>query len=343
MSEAFPRKPDSARIIHFIKDLPNRLRLSGAKEYWPRYLFHTTGIHNAVAILECGEFRSRDVLLDEGSDITDAADPGIIGQTESEYTNSVRFYFRPRTPTHYRTEGFKPRSSGVHMPIPIVFCVDAEDVMTRLNTVFTNGNAGTAAHRAGGDADFLDQIPFDIVYFDYSDGQMPFSQDTMTFHRNAEVCIPTKLSLTGLDWRAYARSEAELDTFMDLIKSKLPGIVAQNSGRIRLNSQTANYRSLFHRHRWYVDRVHVNLNIISVEFHQGKGPQPTFDIRMSIHFFDTSSPVAEARRDNTAGIWKVATPDACRHHRFGITITLDGVVAYQNHFPSLETSIFGDP
>lgn len=162
------RKPDAVEIAAFMRQLPSQLGLSGGRASWPNFLFHTTDLENAVGILKSGVLYSRNHVMSLGSIVVDSAHQEIIGQTDAFARSCARFYFRPRTPTNFHTEGFRPNpdprveSHG----IIVMFVFDAVEVLTRPGTIFTDGNAAHRHSRRGIDAAFLRTIPFDMVYHD---------------------------------------------------------------------------------------------------------------------------------------------------------------------------------
>lgn len=90
-----------------------------AVNWWPKYIYHYTDLTNAIGILkECKIFSRNSV----GELANENASKDVIEHTSVEVLDYVRFYFRPKTPTQYRNEGFIPRNqrwSNAHVPIPI--------------------------------------------------------------------------------------------------------------------------------------------------------------------------------------------------------------------------------
>ncbi|MBD3234105.1 MAG: DUF4433 domain-containing protein, partial [candidate division Zixibacteria bacterium] len=102
-------KSDRAEIAKFIDDLRKKPWLGKARSWWPKYVFHFTDVNNAIKIINDGCLHSRARMETKGGIPCDIASPDIIASTDVEYKNWVRFYFRPRTPTQYRNEGFRPK------------------------------------------------------------------------------------------------------------------------------------------------------------------------------------------------------------------------------------------
>ena len=186
------RKPDAARIEARLDGLRQASWIGPARQWWPKYVFRFDDIQNAVRILQSGKVSCRA----KRGEALETASQEVLGHTEETWKNHVRLYFRPRTPTQYQVEGFRPKgqfgSLQAHMPVPVFFLFDAKDILTRASTKFSNGNL--AAHpEVGENADFFETIPFEKVYHDswMSDGEKP----NIKFHRHAEVVVPDELDL----------------------------------------------------------------------------------------------------------------------------------------------------
>lgn len=125
-------KPDAELIVQHLKELEKSLGKS--RSWWPRFLFHFTNIDNAVKILESGSLMCRSLLEKSGEMETDNASPEIIERTDDKWKEYVRLYFRPRTPTQFRNEGFRPegqRTLNAHCPVPVYFLFDARKMLAR--------------------------------------------------------------------------------------------------------------------------------------------------------------------------------------------------------------------
>ena len=251
------RKPDAAQIEVFLDSLKQVPWLGPARKWWPQFLFFFADLPNAVRILQDGKLicRSRaPMVVDTGSD-------KVLNQTDEQWKDYVRLYFRPRTPTQYQIEGFRPKgqydSLGKHMPVPIFFLFDAKDILTRKTTKFSDGNL--AAHaQVGEDALFFESIPFERVYHDHWMNEP--EKSNIKFHRHAEVIVPDEL---GLDTTrsVWCRSEAEYQTLMSLLTPK----AAKKYGPIIRQDQHPN----LHFCKWsFVERVMLEQTQIFIEFNR---------------------------------------------------------------------------
>ena len=190
--------------------------MDSARERWPRYLFHCTDVLNVVNILTTGMLLGRAQAQRSGSLRVDIAAPDIIDNTGTEWQDYVRLYFRPRTPTQYRNEGFRPASRlelEAHCPVPIYLPLDAYEILSRQDSLFTAGNLAAGAKPMQA-IDDLSRMPFELIYHDTR--FEPQERSQIVFHRNAEVLIPQRLGLRNVR-RILCRSQAEYETLRNLL------------------------------------------------------------------------------------------------------------------------------
>jgi hypothetical protein len=146
------RKNDAGEIEAFVKTLPQRVRLGSAQSWWPQFVFHFTHLDNAVSALERDCLYSRHQMEVWNIPFWDSASPEMIGRTNEQDKDFVRFFFRPRTPTQYRNEGIRAQSDiemNAHCPVPIFLLFDSVDLLTRANCSFTNRSIATAFFNRG--------------------------------------------------------------------------------------------------------------------------------------------------------------------------------------------------
>lgn len=258
------QKPRSEirRISHILDDIKKEAWLGAARRWWPGYLFHFTDIRNALSILKEGALLSRNEARARGLMHTNNASPEIIGNTADVWKDYARLYFRPRTPTQYRNEGFRPppdRHLNAHCPVPIYFIFDSKAVLSRRDVHFTEGSLATdPAPDILSGADGLEQIPFKRVYHDAA---IPMSErSNIIFHRHAEVIIPRQLDLGALRY-IVCRSQAERETFLHLLP--------QNSrmrwrDKIRIDSR----KSVFFKRWTYVESADLSSSRMTLLFNE---------------------------------------------------------------------------
>lgn len=326
MSE--PLKPDASAILDHIEALKKQPWLKAYQRWWPEHLFHFTDLTNAVSILSGGELLSRAELERTGTLGVDIASPDVISCTAPGWKEYVRLYFRPRTPTQYRNEGFRPVNQrelgGAHCPLPIVFMFDAKRILCQSRTRFSEGNL--AANAIVGDtAGFFVSLPFEKIYHDaslwqFSDGE----KRTIIFHRHAEVIVPRALDLSALKW-IWCRSQAEFETFL----FSLPEEVRRNwEKRIGVGSKPY----LFYAKWSFVERVDLSASAIVLKFNPSETPGP-FHARLEIEESETG--ITYTWEDN--GFYAQGSRDFdlsnLKHpERYQVSFRLDGQIAYRNEY-----------
>lgn len=285
------KKPDSHKILAFLDELKGQQWL-GNRKWWPDYLFHFTDIKNAVSILNSGFLFSRAEVKRQRIHKEDSASSQIISRTRTTLTDNVRLYFRPRTPTTYYMEGFKPLNrlfQGAHCPVPVYFLFDMREIITLNNTRFSNGNLARRKHNIFNSTDEFTQLPFSDIY---SDG--PYHYETQERHdeiknrRQAEVIYPKSISLDYLKYIG-CRSEAEYDTLRNLLS---PVVWKQWQSKIAISKykRLSDEERLFNEEWLYIEDVILTKKNISIQFkrpikREDFGP---FKIRVDIKNLSTN-------------------------------------------------------
>jgi len=156
---------------------------------------------------------SRTQAQNTDSLLTDIAAPDIIALTHPNWQDYVRLYFRPRTPTQYNNEGFRPikeRIRNAHCPVPVYILFDAFSVLSRQDSLFTHGNLASSTIPKS-EIDELIDMPFQQIYHD--SWLEDHEKQKIVYHRNAEVLIPQRLALNSVQ-RIICRSQAEYQTLL---------------------------------------------------------------------------------------------------------------------------------
>ena len=275
MSRILPRpKAELAKLRDHIDQLKNATWIDPARSWWPRYLFHCTELLNVASILKSGKLLSRTEAERAGRLPVDIAAPDIIERTDAEWHDYVRLYFRPRTPTQYRNEGFRPASRvelGAHCPVPVYLLFSAYQVLGRRDSLFTEGNLATGV-QPGRTIGQLGEMPFELIYHDTR--FEPQDRSTIVFHRNAEVLIPQRLSLSNVR-HILCRSQAEYETLRNLLPSR---IWDRWAGKVGVVPQL----NLFH-YRWsFVEQVELADDHVLFRFNQATETPGPFCARVAI-------------------------------------------------------------
>jgi len=327
-------KPDAEEIRAFLRNLKAEPWLDKQQRHWPGFLFHVTNIDNAVSILTRGELLSRAEAMRHGVMIHENANPDIIAHTHSNTRESVRLYFRPRTPTAYRNEGIRPiaHQGPEHVPVPVAFVFRAGDVLTRRNVSFSDGSLARSSpgRRAsqGSDIAFLRSIPFRDVYHygSIEDGR----NDEITFRRHAEVIVPDRLALDSSFAAVRTRSFAELETLRYLLGKDNRLALDRYGDRIANNNADAR---LFHGQWTYLQRVTYDSGRILFEFNHNATAGATFTLEVTFRFILDKEPFmrwmdpafpAKAPLSITLPAWEQSDSD------LHVCLKLDGCLAYEN-------------
>lgn len=324
------QKKNSEKIIKFIKNLKIKFKLGTAQDWWPDYIYRVDNITAAAKILNMGKLLSRNAALSRNLIDKDCASSDVIGITDPKWLTYVRLYFRPRTPTQYANEGFRPPDKleyGAHCPIPIVMLFDSCDLLTRETTLFSDGNLAKNAC-VGDDYDFLKKIPFEKVYHNkWFDQDI---RDDIIFRRHAEVVIPNELDLSALRFIG-CRTQAEYETLIHLLNHNAR---KQWADKIGLGSKMH-----LHNKRWtFVESVELNHKTIEFQFNPSSETPGPFNARVDI----------EVLRTNDVYYWESSSYKADSNLTLDISnreytdhyivqLVLNNDLAYKNRFLEIDT------
>ncbi len=323
-------RKDSDRITSFLRELESKEWLSNHK-WWPRFLYHFTDIENAVSILREEALYSRNTATKKNLMLCDNASPDVIGNTPEELKDYVRLYFRPRTPTQYRNEGFIPEDRqklNAHCPVPIIFLFESKPILINELTFFSDGNIASPEVEIKGTTDFLLSLNFQDIYHDTSlFGYDPYRKSQIKYHRQSEILIKNMLSLDNLK-NIFCRSRAEYETLKSLMGenlwkewSRLIGV--DNKGSFFFN-------------RWpYISEVDLSSESIRLGFNPVKaGP---YKIRVKVTGLNTN--IERVWGKDTITFEKeiklnLSQKGSLAHYL--IQVEINDHIAYQNEFSEKE-------
>ena len=326
------RKPDSQKFLAFLDKLKQEPWL-GNRKWWVDFLFHFTDIKNAVSILNSGFLFSRDEVERQRIDFVDSANSQIIDQTDATLTDKVRFYFRPRTPTLYRMEGFKPpKGLDAHCPVPVYFLFDMREIISLNDTSFSAGSLARREHNLFTTADEFTQLPFEDIYHDT--GFTPEDKDRIVNARHAEVIYPKRISLNYLNY-ICCRSQAEYETLYNLLS---PVVWNRWESKVR----TRNPHLLFNQEWLYIKDVTLEKESIHINF---KRPNNTdfygpFKIRVDIedqwtnnsYYFEQEYTNIVAELENTR--LNLDLSDIINISEYVVKVFIDDNLAYRGRYTS---------
>lgn len=295
--------------------------LGPARSWWPRYLFHTTDLLNAVEALRAGELLSRNLARGRGLLKTESASQEVLGMTEDRWKDYVRFYFRPRTPFTYANEGVRPpfalRFGGAHQPVPICFVFAIERVLSDSTSLVTP----VGLYRQGevtSDLSCLAQFPWQTIY--HVGGFAPDERDHVVQHRHAEALVKDRVDLGHAVALIACRSAAEHQT---LLATLTPAEVAAWGARIAYSPKL----NLFHGRWSYVEEVTASRARLSFRFNTGSLTPGPFLARVDIGsqgmpFVWQSAAYTTSLQPLDLSLDKLPNPGA-----YSYTLTLDGHIA----------------
>ncbi len=320
-------KQNAEKIVAHFRSIKQEDWLQESQRWWPGRLFHFTDLTNAVKILGDGKLVSRSELEQTGGLVTDIASPEVISSTGSRWKEYVRLYFRPRTPTQYTNEGFRPvgqRELNAHCPVPISFIFDAESILTRPPTLFSDGNLAAGAE-PGNTAEYFLSLPFEKIYHDRSLWGLSDSEKrNIIYHRHAEVIVPDAIDLSSLRLIG-CRSEAEFQTLIHLLPSD---VYLKWSKRIAVSRRFG----LFFR-RWpFLERADLSISANSFSFNPSANIGP-FHAKIELTETRTRKVYVWEKNDfHASGTLSLDLPNLANPENYTVKFSLDGHLAYENRY-----------
>lgn len=238
-----------SNAFEYLKILTEATSVSGVN-WWPKYIYHYTDINNAVNILKDGKIYSRN--NPKNPMFNDNAGTEIIHQTNTEVKDYVRFYFRPKTPTQFRNEGFVPsneRYQNSNVPVPIFFAFEAKDMLARENARFSETSLASNHHTLTNKIEDFSKFDFARIY---SDG--PYKDGNLNLYRHAEIVIPHECDLSDLKF-IWCRSNAEFVSLCHFLREN--DIYDQYKDIIGVKE---NDNNIFYKKSIYISLVHLRDN-----------------------------------------------------------------------------------
>ena len=318
------RKKKKKYIISKLNQLTRRYR-SDARSWWPRFVFHYTDLQNIGSILETGFLFSRNEAIHRSCLSADVASHDVLDVTPDKYKDYVRLYFRPKTPTQFRNEGIRPSKNlyfGAHCPIPVMLLFDAQDILTRHTTRFSNGSlAGNFPIDIGRTASFFENLPFRDIYHN-----SPFHEDErklIVTRRHAEVIVPNRLDLKSLRY-IWCRSQAEKETLVSLLSHHQ---LTKWSDKIF----HGNKYDLFFCRWSYVDRVEVANTKVEFKFNRNTMTPGPFDLRCRIIDHETGRASQVVKKEFMVRD-KIRRKFSRRLAHYTVELYIDKVLGYRTSY-----------
>lgn len=247
------------------------------KKVWTSFCFHFTNLNNAVSILQNGMLVSRNKALESGIMENENASIDVISQTDEEWKQYVRLYFRPRTPTQYNNEGFRSKSNlgslQAHCPFPVFFLFNLEETLQKPNCYFTkNSLAKSGKNELLQTPQQFSELPFSKIYH-----EGPFEshdRDEIVACRHAEIVVFDELKLDEALKFIIVRSLAEKNTFLSLLG---PTEKEMYADKVRVDKKQIVFFSLW----TYVSKAELSSDKVILTFNNGLGDK-TFDLKIKM-------------------------------------------------------------
>jgi hypothetical protein len=241
--------------------------------------------------------------------------------------DSVRLYFRPKTPTQWHIEGIRKPGEchfgdATHAPVLVMFLLDARSVLSRPDIRFSNKNMQLMDVVPGSDEAYFAQIPFEKVYSEGNTG----GDRSLTEARCAEVLAQSPLDLDGALRSICLRSEPEKETLLHMLGEHR----ADWEGYCHVSDAL----KVFQKEYAFVDVMRLTsegvifrLNArkdggrieVKIDVWDGQGSH-IVDFHNAAH-----APVPPDPNSNW--IWRQPLP----HDRYLVEVRLEGQLAFQSH------------
>ncbi|MCK9444105.1 MAG: DUF4433 domain-containing protein [Tissierellaceae bacterium] len=199
-----------------------RAKLNKSINWWPLYLYHFTDVHNAISIIDKEYIFGRKLASDENLMTSDNASSNVIEITDEMVLRYARLYMRPKTPTQFHNEGYKPeaiRDQGINAncPVPVFFFLDAEKVLSLDGVQFVE--KGLAGHHIDNSLLLSGEEQFSKLNFEkiFHNGSFPPGSDIKQF-RHTEVIRQDGIPISNLIRGIACRSIAEKQTLLYMLK-----------------------------------------------------------------------------------------------------------------------------
>ena len=244
--------------------LAQRDRLPKSRNWWPMYFYHFTDIHNALSIIEKGWIYARHKVSREDLMHSDNASQTVLSVSSSEIKEYARLYFRPKTPTQYHNEGYKPkevRKSDINAncPVPIFFFLDSEKVLLTEGVKFSDVTcAGANPLNLLSSVEDFANLPFDKIYHEGVFSSE--NRDDIIRHRQAEVVRRDGFCIQDCLKGIVCRTPAEKQMLLYSLKTQYPDKYKKYHGIIKC----APALDMFYNNGIFIRRVEYNGNLLII-------------------------------------------------------------------------------
>ena len=229
ISDRFSDSVYSCNLSH-INELISILERNGFE-----YFHHHTDISNFLKIMQSGKLYSRS----KAKDFKNGAELSVISHTPHFVQDSVRFYFKEKTPTFFNNEGvfaITPGEGSGNVPIPVALLFDKGLLYTK-GIAITDGNAGKL--KTNITLSYRSALKYDwpAIFF-----RGPYEQDDgeITRKRNAEFLYPNEIDITKATSIVF-RAEADKKHAETLLGKDPRFIVNENMFSTEASTRKRNF------------------------------------------------------------------------------------------------------
>lgn len=267
--------------------------------WWPKYFYHFTNIENAFGIMEKGWIYGRNDAEYNNLMRTDNASPSVISVSQNKIKEYARLYFRPRTPTQYNNEGYKPEhirsETNANCPVPVFFFLDSIAVLNTEGVQFSEVSCSgyRDINLMSGEKAF-EQLPFEKIY--HNRYFTLDERDDIITHRHAEVVRLGGLSIRDSLKGIVCRSSAEKQTMLYVLRTKYPQLYAIYRNMIRYSPEL----DLFFNNGVFIKdvkfdekSVRIELNECSKRYGAEKSNGKDISFRAEIHYLDDNENIID--------------------------------------------------
>lgn len=209
--------------------------------WWPTFFYHFTDVRNAVGILRTGCLYSREKAEQKNLMANDNASSMVIKMTSGGVDQFARLYFRPKTPTQYHNEGYKPvevRDSNINAccPVPIFLLFDANEMLQSNDVFFSSKTlAGSSKKELLQGIENYKSLPFDKIF--HNGWYDSILDGDIKQYRMAEVVIKGGLLIENYLKRIICRTIAEKNTLLYMLSKEDTKLYQKYKNIIRYNPE----------------------------------------------------------------------------------------------------------
>lgn len=242
--------------------IQNNAKLISVK-WWSYHAYHYTDIENVIPILteECLYSRYDAQRLNLMKN--DNASRQVINMTKMDVVDSVRFYFRPKTPTQYHNEGYKHPSlrydGDLHanVPVPVFLVFDLSKVLKQDEVYFSETSQAGGGSRLCNTPEEFAELDFQRIY---ANGSMENPAEDKRY-RHAEILAKSPFYIDSCLEAIVCRNACEKITLLNLLREKSIKAYVKYQDKIKVCG-----RDLFECNGLYVTDCRYCDGISSISF-----------------------------------------------------------------------------